>query len=116
VQGSIQSREHAAGVELEHLRSVVSGEVQRLDVAAGVVEVVPGLRIDSADGAHHLGPKEDVVDVDNVKEQVMPGWWYTQVSKKTFPITPSSSGGRFNMSATPRNLPQGTAPRHRRAE
>ena len=42
----------------------------------------------------------------------MPGWWYTQVSKKTLPSTCSSRGGFPSAIARPRNRPQwyGTAP------
>ena len=33
-------------------------EREGIEVALGIVEVMAGLRIDAADGAHHLGPEQ----------------------------------------------------------
>src|SRR4030095_7501285 len=56
------SRVDLPGVALEDLAllgGVNRGE--RIDVALGIVEVVPGFRIDAPYRAHHLRPEENVV-------------------------------------------------------
>src|SRR5712691_5366538 len=61
-------------VELEYL-PLVSGAHPRnsVDVTLGVIEVMPRLGIDAADGTHHLGPEQNVVDRHDLQEKLYPG-------------------------------------------
>jgi len=69
----IETRVYPAGVALINLGAVGLGQAGPVDVALGVVEVVAGLRVDAPDGAHHLGSEQDVIGVDDLKEQVDAG-------------------------------------------
>src|SRR2546422_7425166 len=53
-QSFVQPGIDPAGVAFEYLRLVRRAEVELVDVALGVVEVVPGLRIDALHRAEHL--------------------------------------------------------------
>jgi len=76
---------------------------QGVDVALGVVEIVPRLRVDAAHGADHLRAEQDVLDVDHPEQQVDAGLVIDAGGRrKTFFITCSRSGGFFSMSPSPR--------------
>ena len=70
VSRSIESRVDVSGVPRVHLLAVFCGEIECVDVALGVVEVVAGRRVDAPHRADHLGAEQDVVDVDDLEEQV----------------------------------------------
>jgi len=48
-------------------------QVERIHVALGVVEILSRLRIDAADGPHHLRTEDDVLDRDDLSKSSMPG-------------------------------------------
>src|SRR5271165_3312674 len=59
----LEPRIGAQRVRFEDLRLVMRGEAGRaIDIALGIVEILPRLRIDAAHRAHHLGSEQDVVD------------------------------------------------------
>src|SRR6185437_1542800 len=59
-----------ARIRLEDLLLVGGGDRGLVDVAFGVVEMMPGLGIDTAHRADHLRGKEDVVDRDHLGEEI----------------------------------------------
>src|SRR6185437_2123806 len=65
-----EARVDPAGVELVHLGAYLGGQAERVDVAAGVVEVVAGLRVDAAHRPDHLRAEQDAVRVDDREQQV----------------------------------------------
>src|SRR4051812_33707987 len=64
------AREQLHRVAGEHRFLVRGFEVQRVDVALGVVEVVARLRVDAAHRSHHLRGEEDVLVWDHLEQQV----------------------------------------------
>src|SRR3989441_6508404 len=72
-QLGLQAAVDPARVALEDLAPVLVAEPERLDVALGVVEVVPGLRVDAPDRADHLGGEENVIDGDDLEQEIDPG-------------------------------------------
>src|ERR1700728_3693543 len=72
-QRLVETRVYPPGIALQYPRAVGLGQAGRVDVPLGVVEVVARLRVDAAHGAHHLGPEQDVADVDDLEEQVDAG-------------------------------------------
>src|SRR5690349_7989722 len=64
-----EARVYPAGVELVDLGAVGRGQAEGVDVAAGVVEVMPCLRVDAADGSDHLRAEQYVAGVDDVEQQ-----------------------------------------------
>src|SRR5215218_3844360 len=72
-QPNVEPRVYPAGIALEDLFAVVLVQgADLVDVALGVVIGVTCLRIDTLDGAEHLGSKQDVVDRDHLGEQLDP--------------------------------------------
>src|SRR5436190_4093455 len=67
---TVEARVHAAGIPLEDLAPVGLGESQLVEVALGVVVMMPGLGIDALHGSQHLGGEEDVVGRDHLGEQL----------------------------------------------
>src|SRR5947209_3954431 len=60
-QELVEARIDPPGIALEDLVAVAFAEMPELvDVALGVVVIVPGLGIDSLDGADHLRREQDV--------------------------------------------------------
>src|SRR3989442_6521235 len=58
-------------VELEYLSSVCCTQRRdSVDVAPGVIEVMPRLSIDAPDGTHHLGHEHDVVERHDSQQQL----------------------------------------------
>src|SRR5438128_1396626 len=72
-QLGLQAAVDPARVALEDLAPVLVAEPERLDVALGVVEVVPGLRVDAPDRADHLGGEQNIVDRDDLEQEIDPG-------------------------------------------
>jgi hypothetical protein len=93
-------------VELVELLLDRGGQAERVDVAAGVVEVVAGGGSMPRTAPIISEPNRMRLVSMTVNSRSMPGWWYTQVSKDTLPMTDSASGGRPSMSARPRKRPQ----------
>src|SRR5262245_41740645 len=62
LQLRVEAAEHAVRVALEDAGAVGLAQVQLVDVALGVVEMMPGIGVDAAHGAHHLRREQDVVD------------------------------------------------------
>src|SRR5437773_6675956 len=62
-----------ARVALEDLAPILGAELERLDVALGVVVVAAGLGVDAADRADHLRGEQDVVDGDHPVPACDPG-------------------------------------------
>src|SRR4051812_29924867 len=69
LQLRVQAGVDAARVALEDLPAVLRRQVERVDVALGVVPVEAGLRVDPAYCPEHLGREEDVLDVDHVAQE-----------------------------------------------
>src|SRR5581483_1922421 len=70
----LQPRIDLEGVALENLATAGVVEPRRsIDVALGIIEVEPGLRVDALDCAHHLRGEQDVVDWHHFGEQIDAG-------------------------------------------
>ena len=106
LEPGVQARVHAPGVQLQHPGPVVVGQRRRLDVALGVVpgEVAAGLLPRTAPSISDAN--RTFFGLITVVSRSMPGWWYTQVSKKTLFIRWLSMAGRFSRVAMPWNRPQ----------
>src|SRR4051812_45027589 len=62
LRADAQPGEDAPGVAFEDLEFVFSGERKLIDVASGVVEVMPGFRIHAGHRSYHLRCEQDVAD------------------------------------------------------
>ena len=72
-QPTVQSRVHAAGVELEDRAPVLVGQAEVVDVDERVVPGDAGLRVGAADRAEHLRGEQDVVGANHLVQQVDAG-------------------------------------------
>ena len=69
-QRPVQARIDAPGIALEHLAGIVPGQVQRVDIAFGVVEIMAGRGVDAPHRADHFRPEQDILVLDDVRQQV----------------------------------------------
>src|SRR3569833_1390472 len=68
-----QPRIHAARVILEDLFLVRRAQWQRVDIALGVVVIMPRARVDTSHRTHHLRAKQDVVYRNDLRQQLDAG-------------------------------------------
>src|SRR5262245_24200276 len=66
----IEPTEHAARVALEDAGAVGVAQLELVDVALGIVEVMPGVWVDALDGTDHLGSEQDVLDRHDLGQQL----------------------------------------------
>ena len=67
---AIQARIDAPGIQFEDAVFIGMRNIERVDIALGVIEVMARFRIDPAHGTDHLRAEQDVSDVDHLGEQV----------------------------------------------
>src|SRR5215469_2461894 len=65
-----EARIHATCVAFEDLRAIYLTQLQGIQIALGVVVVVPRAWIDSADRAHHLGTEQNVLHRHYFQQQL----------------------------------------------
>src|SRR5690606_13232089 len=68
-----QSRIYPTGIQLVNFFAIFFAQVQCVDIAFGVVEVLICFRVNAAHRADHLGTEQNVVDVDNAEQQIDTG-------------------------------------------
>ena len=73
LQGGVKAGVDPARVALEYFRLFGGGDVQRVDIPFGVVEIMTCLWVDAFDRAEHFGRKEDIVGVDHLEQAIDPG-------------------------------------------
>src|SRR5260370_27398716 len=68
-----QPRKYLARVAFEDLVAVAVAQGQGIEIALRIVEIMPGLRIDSPHRPHHLRAEDDVVGGNHLEQQFDPG-------------------------------------------
>src|SRR5258708_3043274 len=68
-----QPRKYFARVAFEDLAAVAVAQGQGIYIALRIVEIIPGLRIDSPHRAHHFRAEDDVVGGNHLEQQLDAG-------------------------------------------
>src|ERR1700730_7335964 len=68
-----QPRKYLARVAFEDLAAVAVAQGQGIYIALRIVEIMPGLRIDSPHRAHHFRAEDDVVGGNHLEQQLDAG-------------------------------------------
>src|SRR5258708_34731441 len=65
----VEARKYPACVALEYLMTVGCAQIERIQIAFGIVKILPRLRIDAAHRPDHFRAEENVVDRNDFEEQ-----------------------------------------------
>ena len=74
VEIGVEAAIDTARIALEDARLVVRAQRRKgVDIAAGIIEVMAGFRIDAADRADHFRGEQDVLDRDDARQKLDAG-------------------------------------------
>ena len=63
----VETRKHPSCIQLEDLAVIIVRQVQRVDIAFRIVEVMACLGVDAANGSNHFRCEKNVVYIDDVE-------------------------------------------------
>src|SRR5262249_16645780 len=69
-QYPVEARKDSTRVAFKNAALFLLRDVERVDIAPGIVEVEAGLRVDTPHSPDHLGAEQNVFVVDNADEQI----------------------------------------------